>query len=148
MGLWIGELMSSGVVGLSLVYKPVSWLVLHSSHFTGVLKVKTTSLCFLCMPTKWRKTTTRRMPQYKAPCTGTTKCLYWHGDAWHWLPFKSCVGTTKYLYCHDKPLWAGTTRFLAWYYNPLCTDGLQGEWRANEILISILFYDIDELDLA
>ena len=54
MSLWIGELMSSRVVGLSLVYKPEGWLVLHSSQFTGVLKVKTTSLCFLCTPTEWR----------------------------------------------------------------------------------------------
>ena len=55
MRLLIGEQMSSRVVGLSLVCKPVSWLVLHSSQFTGVLKVKTTSLCFLCTPTKWRR---------------------------------------------------------------------------------------------
>ena len=148
MSLRIGELMSSRVVGLSLVYKLVSWLVLHSSQITGALKVKTTSLCFLCTPTKWSKTTTKRMSQYKVPCAGTTECLYWHGDAWHWLPFKSCVGTTKCLFLHDKPLCAGTTRFLAWYYKPLCTGGLQGEWRANEIQISILFYDIDEFGLA
>ena len=46
MSLLIGELMSSEVVGLSLVYKPMSCLLLHSSQFIGVLKVKTTSLCF------------------------------------------------------------------------------------------------------
>ena len=46
-----------------------------------VLKVKTTSLCFLCMPTKWSKTTTRRMPQCKAPCTDTARRLYPHYKA-------------------------------------------------------------------
>ena len=43
MSLWICELMSSGVVGLSWVHKPVSWLVLYSSQFIEILKVKTTS---------------------------------------------------------------------------------------------------------
>ena len=143
-----GELMSSRVVGLSLVYKPVSWLVLHSSQFTGVLKVKTTSLCFLCMPTKWSKTTTRRMPQYKAPCVGTTECLCWHIFTFSSLCAAACADTTECLCWHCKPLCAGTTRSLKCNYKPLCTDGLQGEWRANEILISILFYDIGELDLA
>ena len=86
MILWVDEFVNWGVdvfgsCWLSLVYKPVSWLVLHSSQFTGVLKVKTTSLCFLCMPTKWSKTTTRRMPQCKAPCTDTARCLYPHYKA-------------------------------------------------------------------
>ena len=35
--------MSSGVIELSLVYKSVSGLVLHSSKFIETLKVKTTS---------------------------------------------------------------------------------------------------------
>jgi len=39
----VGELMSSGVVGLSGVYKPVSRLVLHSPQVIEILKVKTTS---------------------------------------------------------------------------------------------------------
>ena len=43
---WVRELegvMSSGVVGLSFVYKPVSWLVLHLSQFIEILKAETTS---------------------------------------------------------------------------------------------------------
>ena len=36
--LRICELMSSGVVGLSWVHKPVSWLALHSSQFIEILK--------------------------------------------------------------------------------------------------------------
>ena len=54
---------------------------INSSQFVEMLKVKTTSLCFLCMPTKWSKTTTRRMPQCKAPCTVTTRRLYPHCKA-------------------------------------------------------------------
>ena len=148
MSLRIGELMSSRVVGLSLVYKPESWLVLHSSQFTGVLKVKATSLCFLCTPTRWSKADSRRMPQCKAPCAGTTECLCWGVFNFSSLCATACADTTECLCWHCKPLCTGTTRPLKWYYKPLCTGGLQGEWRANEILISILFYDIGEFGLA
>lgn len=148
MSLRIGERMSLRVVGLSLVYKPESWFVLHSSQITGALKVKTTSLCFLCTPTKWSKTTTKRMSQYKVSCAGTTECLCWHVFTFSSLCATACADITECLCWHCKPLCAGTTRFLAWYYKPLCTDGLQGEWRANETLISILFYDLGEFGLA
>ena len=43
---WVRELegvMSSGVVGLSFVYKSVSGLVLHLSQFIEILKAETTS---------------------------------------------------------------------------------------------------------
>jgi len=59
------------------------------------------------------KAATRRMPQCKAPCAGTTECLCWHGDAWHWLPFVSCAvlqSACSYM----------TNRFVL---------ALQGSWR-------------------
>ena len=82
MSLLIGELMSSEVVGLSLVYKPVSWLVLHSSQFMGALKIKTTSLCFYVCQWSGEKrllgACLSAKPLVLAPqstCTVTTNCF-------------------------------------------------------------------------
>ena len=68
VSLWVDELISSAVVGVSWVYKPVSWLAVHSSLFVEILKDKTTSMSSISTsPLYWHN---------KAPCTGITRGLY------------------------------------------------------------------------